>query len=215
MSQSKFIEIPANANSYSKRRLIHKRGINDVDYIVRPWIDGKPSKNRCPYYTKWIGMFARCYDEAHNAKYSTYKDCTVCDEWLLFSNFRLWMKTQIWEGLELDKDILVIGNKVYSPETCCFINSDLNKLIGSLNMVLGGTPIGVKIDKSRNKYVASININGKSTFLGRYSDPIDAGKIYAKFRNKELVRLAHIQNDLKIKAGLLRHAELYKNGEVD
>lgn len=33
------------------------------------------------------------------------------------------------EGWHLDKDILLKGNKVYSPETCAFVPAKINSLL--------------------------------------------------------------------------------------
>ena len=58
-----------------------------------------------------------------------YKDVVVRQEWLTFSNFKRWMEKQDWEGKQLDKDIIVLGNKVYSPETCAFVLGVTNGFI--------------------------------------------------------------------------------------
>lgn len=56
----------------------------------------------------------------------TYEGCTVCDEWLYFSNFKKWFDENYIEGFQLDKDIIIRGNKVYSPQTCCFVPKEIN-----------------------------------------------------------------------------------------
>lgn len=45
-----------------------------------------------------------------------------------FSNFAEWFDKHHVEGWELDKDILVSGNRTYSPETCCFVPHEINVL---------------------------------------------------------------------------------------
>jgi len=39
------------------------------------------------------------------------------------------MERQDWEGKHLDKDILIPGNKIYSPDRCIFVSSLINLLI--------------------------------------------------------------------------------------
>lgn len=113
-----FIEVKANSKSIAKRRPVHGHGINNANYITNPKINGRTVV--CPYYRKWSGILERCFSKAYKEKNETYKDVIICSEWLLFSNFKEWMKTQDWEGKEIDKDLLVSGNKTYSPELCVF-----------------------------------------------------------------------------------------------
>ena len=96
-------------------------GINDADYVVN-----SRSSTPCPFYRTWVGMIRRCYSPVEHKNQPSYIDCTVCREWAYFSNFRSWMLQQNWKGLDLDKDILVKGNKVYSPSTCIFVPRKLN-----------------------------------------------------------------------------------------
>ena len=86
-------------------------------------------------YTLWTNMLRRCYSDKFHEKYPTYKDCTVCDRWLVFANFLedlpLIEGYELWKngnGYCLDKDIKQQGikNKVYSLDTCKFINNRNN-----------------------------------------------------------------------------------------
>ena len=70
-------------------------------------------------YSHWRNMLVRCFDEKYKKESTTYANCSCCDEWLLFSNFKRWYESFNYQDYHLDKDILVKNNKVYSPETCC------------------------------------------------------------------------------------------------
>ena len=77
-------------------------------------------------YYKWKNMVQRCYDKKIHKKYKPeYKDKSVCEEWLNYSNFKIWFDEHYVQcknnQIDLDKDLLVQGNKVYSPETCVFL----------------------------------------------------------------------------------------------
>ena len=85
----------------------------------------KPTKS----YDTWIGMLRRCYSEKSFIRRPTYKDVTVCEEWHNFQTFVKWYEENYIEGFHLDKDLLSKGNKIYSPETCCFISLEDNSKI--------------------------------------------------------------------------------------
>jgi len=106
-----------------KRILVFGVGVNDYIHSISD--DGKVIKS----YKCWSHMLERCYSAKKQLKYPTYIGCTVCDKWLIFSNFKEWYDTNYKEEFELDKDILVEGNKVYSPDTCCFVPKNINSLI--------------------------------------------------------------------------------------
>lgn len=80
-------------------------------------------------YVKWADMIQRCYSKHIHKNYKPqYKDKLVCEEWQNYANFKLWYDEHITEGcqIDLDKDLLKQGNKVYSPETCVFIEHYIN-----------------------------------------------------------------------------------------
>ena len=117
-----------------RTRLVCGVGINDADYKVElkrvvGRVNGKPIREIdwiCPFYYKWRNMLVRGYSRKLKDRHKTYEECYVCEEWLRFSNFKAWMEQQDWEGKQLDKDLLVIGNKLYSPSTCCFVSRQVN-----------------------------------------------------------------------------------------
>jgi hypothetical protein len=141
---NQFIEIPASKRSLALRKPIYGIGTNDADYMVDPRIDGK--RGRCPIYRVWKSMLERCYSEKRQAKCPTYIGCTVCKEWLTFSNFRRWMVNQDWQGKQLDKDILVKGNKIYSAETCCFVTQAVNMIESRAKHYKFISPVGENVD---------------------------------------------------------------------
>lgn len=80
-----------------------------------------------PHYKAWKNMLARCYDDNTQSKNPTYIGCSVCNEWLSFQVFSDWyLRNKPSGNYHLDKDTKVIGNKLYSPETCLFITASEN-----------------------------------------------------------------------------------------
>lgn len=147
-------------------------------------IDGKLNK----IYNTWYGMIRRCYSEKYHKKSPTYSDCLVDERWHNFQIFGKWFEENYVEGFSLDKDILIKGNKIYSPETCCFVPQEINNLIIKNNKKRGIYPIGV--NRKENKFQATINISGKPKYLGIFNTPEDAFKAYKEAKEQEIKRLA-------------------------
>ena len=202
---SEFIEIPANKSSLAQRGKIHGFGVNDASYATQPKKDGK--KSVCPFYQAWVNMIKRCYCPKFHAKHPTYKDCEVCDEWVKFSSFKKWMEKQSWKGKHLDKDLKIIGNKKYSPETCLFIDQSVNKLLSDAGGIRGRWPIGVCLDKKNNKFMSKCSYKDRTIFLGYYSNPEDAHKAYSRFKAKIIIETASEEKNQYIKEYLLNLLE--------
>lgn len=80
-------------------------------------------------YIKWFSMFDRCYNPETHKRVPEYIDCEVSDEFCNFQNFAEWYDRKTYQckyPLELDKDLLIKGNKIYSPSACCFIPKEIN-----------------------------------------------------------------------------------------
>jgi hypothetical protein len=199
-----FPQIPASKKSISNRSLIRGGGVNDASYQVQPVVDGK--QLRCPYYMRWRGMLERCYDPRYQALYPTYLGCTVVEEWLGFMAFRAWMMKQDWSGKQLDKDLLITGNKIYSPEACIFISGHMNSLLCDSGAARGCWPQGVSFHKPNGKFQAQININGKRTYLGSYHSSQEAESAYLVAKGSEIRRHAKLQDDPRLMEALYRIA---------
>lgn len=162
---------------------------------------------------KWQAMMARCYGNSNNAwTKEAYGNCSVVKEWHNFENFRLWCQDKDVLGNHLDKDILFPGNKVYGPDTCCFVPPSINNIVSKYPK--GKYPSGVSITPS-NKYTAKIMINGENIRLGTFDTIKEASAAYNKMKKVKLKHIALHQEDELIKNGLLRHAELLNcNGDI-
>lgn len=131
---------------------------------------------RC--YTLWEDMLSRCYNPHMLKRFPTYIGCSVCEEWLIFSNFKRWFDKNYIKNYDLDKDILIKGNKVYSPETCCFVPHKLNCSINRCQRRRGEFPIGVTYDKSRSKFTSGLRCGTKKLQLGRFDTITEAFNAY-------------------------------------
>ena len=203
---SEFIEIPANANSLSHRQPLYGVGINDAEYMVKPIINGK--RSRCPYYQVWMSMLTRCYCEKYQQKRPTYTKCLVIKEWLVFSVFKKWMKAQNWQGMDLDKDIKIIGNDIYSPETCVFVSRQVNSLLNDCGSARGEWPIGVIFCKRSKKFLSSCCKNGKNKHIGYFSNPEEASAAYKKYKYKVILETANKPENTYIRQYLINHANM-------
>ena len=186
-------------------RLVHDIGINDADYSVYPVVNGKQAM--CPYYMVWKGMIERCYSKVCHKKHPTYVDCSVSEEWLTFSNFKSWMETQDWKGKQLDKDILIPGNKVYSREACVFVSSEVNSLMIDCAKARGQWPVGVHFHKIEKKFRAQVSIHGKRVQLGRFKTSEDAYKAYVIAKTEHVRDVADTQPKGVMEA-LYLHADI-------
>jgi len=120
------------------------------------------------------------------------------------------MKSQDWHGKQLDKDILVVGNKEYSHETCVFISGAVNSLLTDCAALRGGCPQGVCWNKVAAKYQADCGVSGKKKHLGYFGTINKAEVAYLKFKS-ELIRDVASEQPRNIMDGLLRHAQVMEN----
>ena len=199
------------------QKLVFGVGINDADYVVQKFetIEVNGARKRrlvweCPYYRAWVGMLRRCYSSKYQERFPTYKGCSVSKEWFTFSVFKCWMECQDWEGMQLDKDLLFSGNKVYSKETCVFVPSVVNNFTIDSGASRGEWLLGVCWHKGAGKLVSRCNnpYTKKQEHLGYFTCELEAHQAWLK-RKLELAHLlAEEQTDARVGKALI---ERYTN----
>lgn len=182
-------------------KLIYGIGINDVDYVIWPTVNGVQIP--CPYHSCWRSMIARCYDKKTQIKRPTYIGCEVSEEWLTFSNFKAWMETQDWKGKQLDKDILFTGNKVYGKETCVFVSSQVNSFFADSAAARGGYMLGVVLYKATGEFRARCSDGkGKQKHLGHFETELEAHLAWKAYKHQRACELAEGQSDSRVAEAL-------------
>lgn len=92
-------------------------------------------------YRLWESMFRRCYQDSYETNNKSYENAYICDRWKRFDYFLedvqyiegydLWKKyheeyPDEKNIYEFDKDTKILGNKIYSPDTCRFLIKTIN-----------------------------------------------------------------------------------------
>lgn len=114
-------------------------------------------------YEMWVHMLERCYSPLLKKRAPGYEDVTCCDRWLNFQYFCEDIHAygqDIYDKdakYELDKDLLRPGNKLYSPERCCLLPTELNCILTQATRSRGDLPVGVCADKERGGYRAQVS----------------------------------------------------------
>ena len=133
-------------------------------------------------YKLWTSMLVRCYSDGFKKKQPTYEGCKVSDNFKSYGYFYEWCHKQIGfgnEGWQLDKDLLVKGNKVYNEFTCVFLPNEINSLLTRREALRGKHLIGVYWCNTKKAFVAQVNKNkGKRENLGSFNTEIEAFNAY-------------------------------------
>ena len=204
------------------RKLVSGVGVNDSDYVTQKWetiiANGKQKQKRvwvCPFYQTWKDMINRCYSIKLQERYPTYKGCSVTDEWLTFSNFRAWMATQDFEGKQLDKDLLIEGNKVYSPETCVFVSGVVNSFTPDRGASRGEFLIGVCWNNPAGKFQSNCRnpFTKKLEHLGLFTCEQEAHEAWLKHKLELAHELASIQTDSRVAESLINRYSNYTRSQ--
>lgn len=149
-------------------------------------------------YNTWMCMLNRCYGAAHVKENSTYKDCSVSDNFKYYPYFKEWCDNQIGfnvlddkgKTFALDKDILVKGNKVYSEYTCCFVPPEINSLITRYTKN-SSTCKGVYYNTKLGKF--SAHLLGK--YIGLFATEIEAFYAYKEAKETYIKEVANKWKD--------------------
>ena len=144
-------------------------------------------------YEDWHSMIRRCYDN-NFIHHPTYQDVEVYEPWKCYQTFAEWATKQIGfnkKGWHLDKDLLVKGNRIYSPDTCVYVPREINGFIKRKRM--NDLPLGVDITYSHSGKLLyrSQGKEDNNVFLGAYDTVEEAFLAYKTHKEKMAKELAN------------------------
>ena len=174
-------------------KLVHGIGFKGMDY---PSYDGEKMLKE---YSLWKGMLLRCTNK-YWIKKPTYENVTCSENFKSYTFFYEWCNKQVgfknvdekgnyWQ---LDKDLLIKGNKIYSENVCVFVPQKLNLLLIKYDAKRGDYPIGVSWEEKRGKFQTSCQDNyGVARNLGRYYTVEESFQAYKTFKEMTIKQAAN------------------------
>lgn len=145
-----------------------------------------------PAYICWKGMLARCYDESTQQRQPAYHGVIVAKDWHNYQNFAGWYYSNPFygKGYQLDKDILISGNKIYSRDTCCLVPAEINKVFIDKGTNTRGAPPGSYF--TRGKY----QVKAGQKYVGIFDTAEEASEAYNTARSKHIREIAEFWKNL-------------------
>jgi hypothetical protein len=152
-------------------------GVGYIGIGVHSPTDGKKATIA---YEHWRSMLLRCYCRNTQQTNPTYIGCTVSEDWHCFNTFAEWFYKNKFHtyGYQLDKDILVKGNKNYSAETCSLVPREINTLFNSREAARGIFSQGVRPYNNSGRFEAKVRQSGVYRPLGVFDTPEEASEAY-------------------------------------
>lgn len=191
-------------------KLVYGFGVNDNKHQANKY--GKSVKE----YKIYCDMLRRCTYK-YQQKKAAYSGVSCSDNFKSYSYFYEWCNKQVgfnskdskdmdWQ---LDKDILIKGNKVYGEDACVFVPRRINTLLTNRNASRGDWPIGVRRQSRDSRFNARCNNGtGKSRHLGYFDTPQEAFQAYKTFKEaliKEVANEYKEQLDPRVYDVLMRY----------
>ena len=183
----------------------YERTVYGVGYIGEGKYKMSKNGKAVKCYEVWIKILQRCYDDICHKDRPTYNQCNIYEDWLNYQNFAEWYYKNYYEvddeRMTLDKDILIKGNKIYSPETCIFVPERINTLFVKCDKSRGNYPVGVYYHKRDKKFRAQCSVydfekrKSRQEQLGYYNTPEEAFEVYKEFKEKNIKQVADYYKD--------------------
>ena len=158
-----------------------------------------------PFYDAWRGALRRSYDIAWHKRQPKYEGCSVDERWHNYQDFCKWSDQQVFEvGYKLDKDLLILDNKLYGPDTCVYLPNELNCIISD-RWKERDLPKGVnRVTDPRKKtklFTANCQRKGRGCTIGYFETPEEAAEVYKKTKESYVKERAEFwKNQISLKA---------------
>lgn len=169
--------------------------VNDFKSRAGLWVRSMSHKNTC-YQTfscnRYDNIKLRCLTGGSvQQKHPSYVGCYMSDNFEDFQYFADWHTSQVGyncDNYDLDKDLLIEGNKEYSEKYCVLIPKSLNVFLTDKKMVTGKSPIGYYWNTDHLKYRAKVSCPERGEVgLGYFDRKEDAFEAY-KFAKESIAR---------------------------
>ena len=193
----KFVE-----TGYETKTRIGNLKLGKVKDYLHPSIYGKgilgegfkQSDSQSYSFQLWKNMLKRCYSEVSFKKSPSYEQCLTSETFNDYQQFKTWCNSHLGfgnTGWELDKDILVKGNKVYSEDTCCFVPKEINLLLVKHDKGRGDYLLGVDYHKNRKQFRARCS----DKHLGWFNTELEAFYVYKEAKETYIKEVANKWKD--------------------
>ena len=201
-------------NNLRGKRLVYGIGINDVDALTMWMENGK--RVRDPYYSMWQRILERCYSPKFKKRFPAYIGCTIHPDWHRFSKFKEWIDNQPqkdWRDLYIDKDLRVKGNRVYGPDTCCFLTNMENNIFRPSIVPLGMGRYKKYSTKISWESISQIlRSNGISAYLGCYTTKEEAEVVAGRESIRRIMEVVNANSHQFIREAMMRWVDEWKQG---
>lgn len=133
-----------------------------------------------PLFSVLTGMISRCHNEV-DKDYARYgaNGIYVCSEWKENpASFVEWGKDNVYEkGLTIDRINNYLG---YEPSNCRFVSLEIQAR--NTKSLMATNKSGYRgVSKSKDKYRARIDVDGKKISLGSYATAYEAHVAYKEY----------------------------------
>ena len=184
------------------------RGVGILGTKYPSKINGVKTKE----YVLWSNMLERCYNDVYKKQRPTYGSCEVSENFKSYEYFYEWCNNQVGfsvDSFELDKDLLIKGNKVYSETTCVFLPREINLLLVKSTASRGEHLIGVCWHKRDKVFMTTVGKSkGKREHLGFFNTELEAFNTYKQAKEsfiKEQAEKFKSQIDIRAYNALMNY----------
>lgn len=150
---------------------------------------GKFNSTNNTYYSLWATMFSNSYNQKVHESCPGFIGYSVDPIWHDFQNFAQWCEKNEKQNYHFTKDILIKGNKIYGPDTCCFIPEEINNFLYKNKKKSKIYPIGI-VRQSVSIFKAEIKFPIGIKIIGHYKSVEYAFEQYKIVKEDYVRRLA-------------------------
>lgn len=153
--------------------------------------------NSSKVHNIWYRLLERVFHWERSVRNKSYEGCSVCEEWMNFQVFAEWYYSQKGSDMDwhLEKDLLVRGNKHYSPETCVLVPQDVNMFL-TKRKSCGTTWIGASSRGKTGRYWSQFTRGTKGVCLGSFATGLEAHLAYKAAKEEYARALAEKYKDV-------------------